>query len=47
MLPTGDLSVRELAWSPDGRRIAFTARTDPQRFIVGPVPKTASLVRAA
>ncbi|MCJ7712548.1 MAG: hypothetical protein MUQ32_17150, partial [Chloroflexi bacterium] len=39
-LPTGDLSVREYAWSPDGRRIAFTARTGPQRFIVGPVPKT-------
>ena len=31
----GELSVRELAWSPDGRRIAFTARTDPQRLIVG------------
>ena len=38
--PIGGLSVRELAWSPDGGRIAFTARTDPQRFIVGPVPKT-------
>ena len=32
--------MRELAWSPDGRRIAFTARTGPQRFVVGPVPKT-------
>ena len=39
-LPIGGLSVREIAWSPDGRQIAFTARADPQRFIVGPVPKT-------
>ncbi len=36
--PTG-LSVGELAWSPDGRWIAFTAEVDPQRFIVGSVAK--------
>ena len=35
---TGELSARDVAWSPDGRQIAFRARTDPQRFIVGPVP---------
>ncbi len=35
----GELSAVDIAWSPDGRRIAFRARTDPQRFIVGPVPK--------
>ena len=34
----GELSARDVAWSPDGRRLAFRARTDPQRFIVGPVP---------
>jgi dipeptidyl aminopeptidase/acylaminoacyl peptidase len=30
--------VNELAWSPDGRRLAFTAEVDPPRFLVGPVP---------
>lgn len=29
-------AVTELAWSPDGRRLAFTAEVDPPRFIVGP-----------
>ena len=29
-------AVAELAWSPDGRRLAFTAEVDPPRFIVGP-----------
>lgn len=29
-------AVGELAWSPDGRRLAFTAEVDPPRFIVGP-----------
>ena len=37
----GELSAREIAWSADGRRIAFVARTDPHRFIAGPVPKRA------
>src|SRR6185503_19877667 len=31
-------TVTELAWSPDGRRLAFTAEVDPPRFLVGPVP---------
>ena len=35
----GDLSAGDIAWSPDGARIAFRAQADPQRFIVGPVPK--------
>jgi dipeptidyl aminopeptidase/acylaminoacyl peptidase len=29
-------AVTEVAWSPDGRRLAFTAVVDPPRFIVGP-----------
>lgn len=29
-------AVGELAWSPDGRRLAFTAEVDPPRFIAGP-----------
>ncbi|MGZ9160225.1 MAG: S9 family peptidase [Candidatus Limnocylindrales bacterium] len=29
--------VGEIAWSPDGRRLAFTAEVDPPRFIVGKV----------
>lgn len=32
----GHGGVSELAWSPDGSRIAFTASVDPPRFIVGP-----------
>lgn len=31
-------SVGEVAWAPDGRRLAFTAEVDPPRFLVGPVP---------
>jgi dipeptidyl aminopeptidase/acylaminoacyl peptidase len=31
-------AVGELAWSPDGRRLAYTAEVDPPRFIVGPAP---------
>ena len=27
--------VAEIAWSPDGRRLAFTAEVDPPRFIAG------------
>jgi len=34
----GGLSAWDVMWSPDGARLAFRARTDPQRFIVGPVP---------
>jgi dipeptidyl aminopeptidase/acylaminoacyl peptidase len=37
-LPIGDHGgVEEHAWSPDGRRIAFTAEVDPPRFLAGPV----------
>ncbi len=31
-------SVGAVAWSPDGRRLAFTAEVDPPRFLVGTVP---------
>jgi dipeptidyl aminopeptidase/acylaminoacyl peptidase len=37
--PIGDLSAGELAWSPDGRSIAFVADTGPERLIVGPKPR--------
>ena len=33
-----DRSVGELAWSPDGRRLALTLEVDPPRFLVGPEP---------
>src|SRR5205814_99843 len=33
-------SVGEIAWSPDGRRLAFTIDAGPPRFIVGPTPET-------
>ena len=32
---TGFGSVGEVAWSPDGSRLAFTAEVDPPRFLVG------------
>ncbi|MGK2851317.1 MAG: S9 family peptidase [Candidatus Limnocylindrales bacterium] len=31
--------VGEIAWSPDGTRLAFTAEVDPPRFLVGPVAR--------
>ena len=31
-------SAGEVAWSPDGGRLAFTAEVDPPRFLVGRVP---------
>jgi dipeptidyl aminopeptidase/acylaminoacyl peptidase len=34
----GHGSVSEVSWSPDGRRLAFTAEVDPPRFLVGPAP---------
>ncbi|HEY0442686.1 MAG TPA: prolyl oligopeptidase family serine peptidase, partial [Candidatus Limnocylindrales bacterium] len=34
-LATGTFGVADLAWSPDGERLAFTAEVDPPRFIVG------------
>ena len=34
---TGYGSVTEVAWSPDGERLAFTASVDPPRFLVGHV----------
>ena len=34
----GHGSVAEVAWSPDGLRLAFSAEVDPPRFLVGPVP---------
>jgi Periplasmic component of the Tol biopolymer transport system len=33
----GHGSVGEIAWSPDGRRLAFTAEVDPPRFLVGQI----------
>jgi dipeptidyl aminopeptidase/acylaminoacyl peptidase len=30
--------IAELAWSPDGTRLAYTAEVDPPRFLVGPRP---------
>ena len=31
-------SIAEIAWAPDGSRIAFAAEVDPPRFLVGDVP---------
>ena len=39
-------SVNDLAWSPDGSRIAFVAEVDPPRFLVGPVDPVDQFVRA-
>jgi dipeptidyl aminopeptidase/acylaminoacyl peptidase len=35
MILDGERSIGELAWSPDGRRLAFTAEVDPPRFLIG------------
>ncbi len=35
-------AIGELAWSPDGRSIAFTAQVDPPRFVVGDRPAIGS-----
>jgi dipeptidyl aminopeptidase/acylaminoacyl peptidase len=34
----GHGSVSEVAWSPDGGRLAYVAQVDPPRFLVGDVP---------
>jgi dipeptidyl aminopeptidase/acylaminoacyl peptidase len=31
-------AVSEVAWSPDGTRLAFTAEVDPARFLLGDLP---------
>lgn len=41
----GHGEISELAWSPDGRRLAFTAEVDPPRFLVGDVPAVGARVR--
>lgn len=46
MLALGDLTPGELAWSPDGRTIAFTAETGPDRFVVGSRPEKGEQPRA-
>jgi dipeptidyl aminopeptidase/acylaminoacyl peptidase len=33
-----DRSVSEVAWSPDGTRLALTIEVDPPRFLEGPAP---------
>lgn len=35
-----DRSVGEIAWAPDGRRLALTIDADPPRSIVAPAPRT-------
>jgi dipeptidyl aminopeptidase/acylaminoacyl peptidase len=32
------VEVAEAEWSPDGRRLAYTAEVEPARFVVGPDP---------
>jgi Tol biopolymer transport system component len=35
-------SIGEIAWSPDGTQLAFTAEVDPLRFVVGDRPVVGS-----
>ena len=35
--------IGEIAWSPDGTRLAFTADVDPPRFIVGPTTRAGAV----
>jgi dipeptidyl aminopeptidase/acylaminoacyl peptidase len=35
----GNLAVADLAWSPTGDRLAFTAEVEPPRFLVGSEPR--------
>jgi dipeptidyl aminopeptidase/acylaminoacyl peptidase len=42
-----DQGVSELAWAPDGRRIAFTAEADPPRFLIPEPHRVAASARAA
>jgi dipeptidyl aminopeptidase/acylaminoacyl peptidase len=34
-------SIGEVAWSPDGTRLALAMEVDPPRFLVGPTPRVA------
>lgn len=40
-------AIGEIAWSPDGRSIAFTAEVDPPRFLVGERPPVGSAASRA
>lgn len=40
-------AIAEIAWSPDGRSIAFTAAVEPARFLVGPRPGVGSAASRA
>jgi dipeptidyl aminopeptidase/acylaminoacyl peptidase len=39
-------SVGEIAWAPDGKRLALTLDVDPPRFIEGPQPRAGETVLA-
>lgn len=40
-------AIGEIAWSPDGRSVAFTASVEPPRFIVGDRPEIGSTASLA